>query len=416
MTQSNDLNKLKIPTYFNNLYKLIKNKNYESIYEYYGKNIYNFFTPQKYKKEDIKKLMEEKKYGLIYNKYDKISRVFVKDLRKKKYDDIYKLIDEGKYLDIYNKYGEKEYNKYILNAYKDDLYSETDDLIKIKLYKTKFEFRSNMKDVLKVILSIPISITFLYSEMCVITYSKTIDNQKIYYDELNEYNKNNELYAQEINSLNLTDLQIIMKVINDIWTNMDGYGNPDKNISGLWRLDLKDENGVGVCRNIADDFTAKINAINPNYNARNLIVYIDEQYYNSNSFSNVKVKFSTSNNQSNNEQNNGQNNDKKVDLAKITGNHMVTIMDIPDKNISLIIDPTNPSIGIYKKGQIEMLSTKDGKGISFMPFGQLLLAPSSIDELIKKDLNSFITDDSYDNDYNIDSQNDALDYVKNIGK
>ena len=42
---------------------------------------------------------------------------------------------------------------------------------------------------------------------------------------------------------------------------------------------------------------------------------------------------------------------------------MVTAVDVPDKNITLILDPTNPGIGVFKDGKIYMFSTIDGNGL-----------------------------------------------------
>ena len=43
-------------------------------------------------------------------------------------------------------------------------------------------------------------------------------------------------------------------------------------------------------------------------------------------------------------------------LTSIVGNHMVALADIPEDNIILVIDPTNPGLGIYQNGRILMLN------------------------------------------------------------
>jgi len=36
---------------------------------------------------------------------------------------------------------------------------------------------------------------------------------------------------------------------------------------------------------------------------------------------------------------------------------MVTLVDVPEDNLTLVLDPTNPGIGIYKDGRIIMLNS-----------------------------------------------------------
>ena len=145
MVKDEILNKIKLKTKLSNFYELLKNKDYELIYQYFGKDAYNFFAPYDYKKQNLRKLMEEKRYGLIYSKYGKFDLFFIKNLRRYKKEDINKLLKEGKYQDIYNKYGEKEYNKYVVKAYETDVLNETNDLTKMKLYKTKLVVTENSK-------------------------------------------------------------------------------------------------------------------------------------------------------------------------------------------------------------------------------------------------------------------------------
>ena len=125
-------------------------------------------------------------------------------------------------------------------------------------------------------LSLGAGALYLYNDLFRWSYSRNIEkNAYEYSTELQTYNSFLEQYAQYINSLELSDIEIFVKVMKDIWEDIDGYGKADNLITGYARLSFQEE-GKGVCTSFADDFTARINAINPKYNARNLIVYIDE--------------------------------------------------------------------------------------------------------------------------------------------
>ena len=44
---------------------------------------------------------------------------------------------------------------------------------------------------------------------------------------------------------------------------------------------------------------------------------------------------------------------------KITGNHTMVALDIEEDDVTLIIDPTNLGLGVYKDGKIIMFNEKD---------------------------------------------------------
>ena len=56
-----------------------------------------------------------------------------------------------------------------------------------------------------------------------------------------------------------------MKLMKDMYETTRGYGQPEIDAQGYYGMDMQ-EGGIGVCRNIAD----KLNAINPDYNARSI--------------------------------------------------------------------------------------------------------------------------------------------------
>ena len=408
-------------TKLENFYKLLQNKNYELIYQYYGKNVYQFFTPKLYQKEDIKKLMIEKRYGEIYSKYGFSQIVKIKNLRKYKFDDIKKLKESGRYEDIYIKYGEKEYNRYLDIMREADIKNELPDISKFKLYKSKFKLVSKIEFLKKISTATIASCMFICGFVGFNNGLEFKQNEISYYDAVMEYNSKIHSYANEVNEMNLSDLQIIMKVMNDIWQEMEGYGKPELDIRGFERIDLLNENGVGVCRNIADDFTAKMNAINPSYNARNVIVYFDNDCYNKESMANIAQKYSKSYLEmlENNSENNQENIENEDDLfKKQMGNHMVTVLDIPEDNISLIVDATNPSIGYLKQGKIYMLSNYYGKGLEFANLGQVFFNDTKnyLSIEFEKVNSAFKFNDLNDinKKYGHDAQNEALLYVRDL--
>ncbi len=87
--------------------------------------------------------------------------------------------------------------------------------------------------------------------------------------ELKEYAK-----AFDINSQ--SDMEIIMRTMNDMHKTIKGYGEPKINAKGYLGMDMMGEEGIGVCRNMAAYTADKYNEINPLYNARIVTVYMEE--------------------------------------------------------------------------------------------------------------------------------------------
>ncbi len=88
--------------------------------------------------------------------------------------------------------------------------------------------------------------------------------------ELKEYAK-----AFDINSQ--SDMEIIMRTMNDMHKTIKGYGEPKINARGYLGMDMMGEEGIGVCRNMAANITDKFNEINPSYNARMVVVYMKKE-------------------------------------------------------------------------------------------------------------------------------------------
>ena len=168
--------------------------------------------------------------------------------------------------------------------------------------------------------------------------------------------------------MNLSDVQVFMKVMDDMWKNSKGYGEPEKNITGYLELDMDGEDGYGVCRNMASDVARKLNAIDENYNARIIPVYLGED--GSYKIADIERKIvendDTVKDQEKDEENTAYEDNKAEKIVtKIFGNHMVTLVDVKEDNLTIVLDPTNPGIGIYKNGRIVMLNSSKEDGLKF---------------------------------------------------
>lgn len=354
-----------------NIIKLKKEKRYNEIYQKYGKNCYLNYTPYKYQKREINKLLQE-----------------------------------GKFLEIYEKCGKKTYNKYLSKLRKIDIKNELGNKSK------KYIIFESLKEKLRLVKRNTL-IGFAYLSTVLTLFNvyvsnyiddKINDNSIKYEKEIDDYNQEIEKYAEYINSLNLTDLEIIIKVMDDMWCNIDGYKTPSSDIDGYERLSLYID-GYGVCRNMADDFTARINAINPDYDACNFYVYISDVEIN-----NIERNIIVENNTIS--ENNLQAEQNNIDETgeRTVGNHLVTCMKLKNNNALIIVDSTNPSIGLYKNGKIYMFSSKIN-GLDNRPMGNILFGTENRINYLKKWKDSYITNNNYDylNDkYDIDSQNKVL--------
>lgn len=367
-------------TRFKDVMSLRKAKEYDKIFEQYGQRIYNLAVPSSHRKAEIKTLLEQGRFEDIYFKHGKNA-----------YDDnIYKM----QAMDVYNETGSKP--KSILNRIK--------NVVKHRIAPV---FLSTM------LLAPPVTGTVLDSG---VKKFKT-ENAIIYAQELENYNKKIETYASEVKSMNLTDIQTFMKVMSDMWKEIDGYATPENDIMGFLRLTLDGE-GKGVCRHFADDVTAKLNEINPEYNARNITVYMSENEYNLANIDRTILETNETVAEKNSEESLVQE-ENTIDFTKYAGNHMVTVVDVPDQNVSLVLDPTNPGIGVFKDGKVYMFSTPDGKGIETKSLGQFVLnGAEEFFDLNKTKLESFLVSDKtleeLKNIYGTEAQNEALAYLDSL--
>ena len=84
----------------------------------------------------------------------------------------------------------------------------------------------------------------------------------------------------------------------------------------------------------------------------------------------------------------------------------------------MVVDPTNPALGVYKDGKIHMSFTKTGEGIEESILGQIILFPENIIEVNGAIIKSLITPDlsleELEQLYGLEAQNKALEELKKI--
>ena len=379
-------------------------------------------------KKDVKRLIKERKFDEIFEKYGGTCyRNYVPTWYS--YEEIKKLKKEKRYEDIYIKYGYNEYRKILEKARYDE----------IKEYKGKTKaYFYKIKCILK---HIGVNTALVFTGFAAFSAGTTEEIIKMnsiqYADEIEEYDKIIKNYAEKIRKMNLTKLQTLMKVTEDMWNNIEGYKTPSKDVFGFFELDLATQDGYGVCRNFAADVAKKLNAINPEFNARTINVYIaGENIKKANINENKKQKVAKKIQKENEETETEKPDQNEVEENKnntqefwdkiyeditdnVIGNHMVTLVDIPEDKITLVLDPTNPSISIYQNGKIILLNpgniTMDAKEYSTAIYN------GGIDGLIdssKGFLDSFKKPKlSYEEivaKYGLEAQNNALKQIKAI--
>ena len=360
------------------------------------------------KKEEIKRLKKEKNYEEIYRKFG--SKEYVKNTpssyRKK---DLNKLVKEGKFEDIYSKYGKKVYNNLLSRA-------KYQEIKENKGRKSAILWR--IKRSLKLTgLYLGIASSTFTLSLPVLNASTTKENEIKYEKEIKNYDNKIKKYAEEVNELKLNDVQVFMKVIDDMWNQIKGYKNPELDLTGFMELDLASEDGYGVCRNMASDVARKLNEINPDYNARTLVVNMghDGQYM----LADVKRKILEENETVDTDSSSRAVQNK---MSDILGNHMITLVDVKSDNLIVVLDPTNPGIGIYQNGKIEMLNSVKGNELNFdtRKFTTFITSngykdgAESVIDFADSYQESKLSPKQIEEKYGLDAQNQALKEVRKI--
>ncbi len=361
----------------------------------------------KKQKKEIKLLKEQGKYDDIYVNYGQkaYKRNTPYNYRKK---ELKKLKREGKYEDIFNKYGENEYNKILVKAKAQEI-KEAQGTYKAYLWEISQRIKMIMKHIgiygATAIMSLPIGLSTLIT-------SENIKNSFQYEREIEAYDENISEYAKEVKAMHLNDIQTIMKVTDDMWKNIKGYGVPEKEIIGYWELELATKDGYGECRNMANDVAKKLNKIDERYNARIMVVTTptEEIEYN---IANIERKKVETNETKENQQ---EENDLVMDEPNSTiGNHMIVLVDIPRKDTTLVLDPTNPSLGVYINGKIKMFNSDEEYGTNKL--STALLFGNEDVQTVRSFVDSYTNDSSYEElkrEYGLEKQNEALEFVRNL--
>lgn len=206
-------------------------------------------------------------------------------------------------------------------------------LEKLKELRDRIENNKKVEKVKYALVGVSVSLAiFLVATPSIIAHYRKKMSEENNLDLLNSYNQYIQNYANQFDKDELEDLDIFVKIMYDSMKDGSKYKKVDEVPFGYERLFLYD-NKFGDCANYSDDMTAKLNAINSDYHARNLYVNMQDGNLEENLIDPI---------------------DKFIRKYIVNANHCVTVVDIDDKVV--VIDPTNYAIGTIKNGQIVMFS------------------------------------------------------------
>lgn len=226
-------------------------------------------------KKEVKLLAEQKQFEQIYHEYGpKYFRKYVS--RKYKRKDLNKLRREGKYFDIYEKYGEKELD--YLSIYAEDVKNEAGRKKSLPMEIVEFG-RVYIRGCGIVLAGIAGAFLGLLGAIGIREDITKIQNSQKYAKEIDAYKEKIKEYSKKFNIHKQSDMEIIMRVMKDMHKTIRGYGKPKIDATGYEGMDVMDEDGIGVCRNMAENVADKLNAINPEYNARTICLYAKGEDY-----------------------------------------------------------------------------------------------------------------------------------------
>lgn len=345
--------------------KLKSEKEYEKLYEIYGSEVYKYNVPSMYK-------LKEKS----------------------------RLYDNAEYDKLWKKYGKREFIE--LTEYKN----------KTMMQKLKTIFtRKFMPALMSSALLLPTSGVKLVSTGVELQSRKELTQN--YLNDKEKYEERMKPYVENLKNAELTDLELIVKVIDDMWGDIDGYLLSED----LWlygRLNFAEENGTGVCRNMADHLTYILNEVNPNYNARNYMTYVD---FGNAQMNLMEIERNFPENPEENNQAEPDDHEETVDISPETmGNHAVTLLQVPKQGYMLVVDSTNPSIGILENNSIHVfdndeLYTKGAYGSNLILRGFFGLE-LTVNEIVKSHMLKEQNIEELERIWGLSAQNEALEEVR----
>lgn len=218
--------------------RLARQKKFEQIYQEFGPAYFRKYVSNRYANKDIKKLLKEEKYDEIYRKYGTISDL--KEIRN-------------------------------------ELEAGTSTLVKVNTKHWIILYRIlNKLTIGMAIVDIGLltgGVDFIETDI------EKARNLKKYEEQIKEYKDEIKEYSEKFNPEKQSDMEIIMRVMRDMHETIKGYDEPAMDIVGYRGMDVNQEGGIGVCRNMADNVVDKLNEINPEYNARHVSLYAQNSNY-----------------------------------------------------------------------------------------------------------------------------------------
>ena len=262
MNKDNVVIKIKETSKFKIFKTLLDKKEYDTIYSLFGKHIYSLFVPIEYKKEDIKRLLNEGNIGEINKKYGKFDTIFIKNFRRTKKNRIKSLIKDGKFLELYDTFGDKVFKKNEGEIYEQDVLYETGSKLKAKAFRLKKYIAKDIKYSLIYLVLEPVVLFVLSNNDTYLYYKGKYDKMVA----ISEYNKSVHRYTNNIKDLNIdNDIDLIVKLLND-----SKAGDPFNN-ENLYLYDLSTfsystyDTTIQIDRNY--DLAFRLNLIDSRYEA-----------------------------------------------------------------------------------------------------------------------------------------------------
>lgn len=261
-----------------------------------------------------------------------------------------KVFKEGKYFEYYEA---KNISGVTDKVLKNDVYYETGSKKKAFRVTAATSFKRNATYTAILLVGLSIGINQL----------RRIEELSIQYGNPSKYESYMKYANREIDYVNKNDLstlEVVEYLIDDMCEYVEGYKTPDMAIRFSYRYALGN-NGYGVCRNFSDDLTYKLNQINPEYMATNVIVH---GYFDAEDMD-YKVVFNRPKDLTEHQEEVEEKDkkelssfEKKVNkvIKSMIPNHMVTFIKEPNEDIVLVIDPTNAGVGVLLNGEIRMFN------------------------------------------------------------